>query len=110
MNNDAHPLKQAVIELGTWVDRWRDEPGLETLVDAVREAWMDYVTGSAMLSSPRDPSITIRIFSSAENRRRVFLRISRTAFSADSLFSMVPSPFGARNPLLDHWTNLSRLG
>ena len=39
----------------------------------------------AMLSSPLRPSITIRIFSSAENRRRVFRRMSRTAFSADSL-------------------------
>ena len=39
----------------------------------------------AMLSSPLRPSITIRIFSSAENRHRVFRRMSRTAFSADSL-------------------------
>ena len=53
MSDDAHPLKQAVIELGTWVDRWRDEPGLETLVDAVREAWMDYVAGSGMFEIPR---------------------------------------------------------
>jgi hypothetical protein len=29
MPNDTHPLKQAVIDLGTWVDRWRDEPGLK---------------------------------------------------------------------------------
>ena len=41
-----------------------------------------------MLSSPRKPSITIRIFSSAENRRRVFRRMSRTVFSADSYFAM----------------------
>jgi hypothetical protein len=34
MTDDAHRLKEAIIELGTWVDRWRDEPGLETLVDA----------------------------------------------------------------------------
>ncbi len=53
MSDDAHTLKRAVIELGTWVDRWRDEPGLETLVDAVREAWMDYVTGSGMFEIPR---------------------------------------------------------
>ena len=31
---------------------------------------------AAMLSSPRNPSRTIRIFSSAENRRRVYHRIS----------------------------------
>ena len=42
----------------------------------------------AMLSSPRSPSMTIRIYSSAENRRRVLRRISRTAFSADAFFSM----------------------
>src|SRR6266403_5289793 len=35
-----------------------------------------------MLSSPRRPSSTMRIFSSAEGCRRVALRISRTVFSA----------------------------
>src|SRR5215831_1193549 len=35
-----------------------------------------------MLSSPRRPSSTMRIFSSAEWCRRVALRISRTVFSA----------------------------
>jgi hypothetical protein len=35
---------------------------------------------------------------------------ARTAFSADSLFSKVPSPFGAWNPLLDHWPILFNLG
>jgi hypothetical protein len=53
MTDVAHPLKEAVIELGTWVDTWRDEPGLETLVDAVREAWMDYVAGSGVFEIPR---------------------------------------------------------
>jgi hypothetical protein len=38
----------------------------------------------AMLSSPRKPSTTMRIFSSAENRRRVFRRMSLTIFSADA--------------------------
>ena len=52
MTDDPQPLKEAVIDLGTWVDRWRDEPGLETLVDAVREAWMDYVAGSGMWGCP----------------------------------------------------------
>jgi len=42
------------------------------------------------------PSITIRIFSSAENRRRVFRRMSRTAFSADAFFVM--DPFSSRSP------------
>jgi hypothetical protein len=37
-----------------------------------------------MLSSPRKPSSTIRIFSSAESRRRVFWRISLTALSDDT--------------------------
>jgi hypothetical protein len=53
MSDDVHPLKQAVIDLGTWVDCWRDKAGLETLVDAVREAWMDYVAGSGMFEIPR---------------------------------------------------------
>ena len=35
------------------------------------------------LSSPCRPSSTMRIFSSAEKRRRVFLWMSRTVFSAD---------------------------
>src|SRR5262245_18864777 len=37
-----------------------------------------------MLSSPRSPSRTMRIFSSAENFRRVMRRISFTTFSAGS--------------------------
>src|SRR6188768_3015484 len=37
---------------------------------------------SAMLTSPRRPSSTMRIFSSAEWCQRVFLRMSRTVFSA----------------------------
>ena len=41
-----------------------------------------------MPSSPRSPSSTIRIFSSAENRRRVCRRISRTTFSVDPAFVM----------------------
>jgi hypothetical protein len=45
-----------------------------------------------------------------ENRRRVLRRISRTAFSTDFLFSMVSSPFGAWNPLLDHRPLWSKLG
>ena len=53
MIEDTHPLKESIIDLATWVDRWRDEPGLETLVDAVREAWMDYVAGSGMFEISR---------------------------------------------------------
>ena len=37
---------------------------------------------------PAEPSSTIRIFSSAENRRRVCRRISRTTFSVDPAFAM----------------------
>jgi hypothetical protein len=53
MIEDTHPLKESIIDLGTWVDTWRNEPGLETLVDAVREAWMDYVALSGMFEIPR---------------------------------------------------------
>ena len=53
MTNDIHPLKEAVIDLGTWVDTWRDQPVLETFVDAVLEAWMDYVANSGMFEFPR---------------------------------------------------------
>ena len=42
-----------MIDLGTWLDTWRDKPGLESLVDAVRESWMDYVAGSGMFEIPR---------------------------------------------------------
>ena len=45
-----------------------------------------------MHSSPRRPSITIRILSSAEKRRRVLRRISRTAFSAGSSPATAPPP------------------
>jgi len=53
MTDDPRPLRDAVIDLATWVDRSRDEPGLEALVDAVREAWMEYVAGSGMFEIPR---------------------------------------------------------
>ena len=53
MPEDPHPLKEAVIDLGTWVDTWRDQPGLESLVDAGRESWMDYVAASGMFVIPR---------------------------------------------------------
>ena len=47
---------------------------------------------SAMLSSPRNPSNTIRTFSSDEYFFRVFRRISRTRFSVDT-FSLIRSSF-----------------
>src|SRR3974390_1570193 len=47
----------------------------EQLIPSLRQS-------SAMLTSPRRPSSTMRIFSSAECCRRVALRISRTVFSA----------------------------
>jgi hypothetical protein len=53
MTEDPHPLKEAAIDLGTWLDTWRDQPDLESLVDAVRESWMDYVAGSGMFVIPR---------------------------------------------------------
>src|SRR5688500_625828 len=52
-----------------------------------------------MLSSPRSPSSTIRIFSSAENRRRVFRRMSCTTFSG--VVVLLPSlPIGILLPWL----------
>lgn len=39
-------LKQAVIDLAEWHDRWRDESGLESLVEAVRRAWIGYVAAN----------------------------------------------------------------
>jgi hypothetical protein len=44
---------------------------------------------AAMLSSPRRPDKTIRIFYSAEYRLRVLRRMSRMACSAGSLLLMV---------------------
>ena len=53
---------------------------------------------TAMLSSPRRPDNTIRIFSSAEYRLRVLRRMSRTTFSAGSFllidFCLIFVPFG----------------
>jgi len=46
---------------------------------------------SAMVSSPRRPSRTIRIFSSEENLRRVLRLISRTTFSGSLRSAMVHS-------------------
>src|SRR3954463_16501012 len=43
---------------------------------------------SAILASPRNPSRTMRIFSSAEYCRRVALRMSRTVFSALSALAV----------------------
>src|ERR1700719_1994354 len=55
---------------------------------------------SAMLSSPRRPAITIRIFSSVEYCRRVARRISRTRFSAASesvsTFDLIVRSFAAK--------------
>ena len=50
-----------------------------------------------MLSSPRKPSRTIRIFSSAEYFFRVFRRISRTVFSGDTFDSLADSFHGNSN-------------
>ncbi len=60
--------------------------------------------GSAMLSSPRRPAITIRTFSSAEYCRRVARWMSRTVFSAASsdrvsAFDLISTPFGVKMSL-----------
>src|SRR5210317_541894 len=52
---------------------------------------------SAMLDSPRRPSSTIRIFSSAEYRRRVARRMSRIAFSALSFFFVIIVPLAGND-------------
>jgi hypothetical protein len=53
---------------------------------------------AAMLSSPRRPDNTTRIFSSEDQCRRVLRRMSRTVFSAESLllidFFLIFVPFG----------------
>src|SRR5690349_2626120 len=66
---------------------------------------------SAMLSSPRSPSSTIRILSSDEKCRRVARRISLTTCSAERLppvdfvFMFVPSSATRTEPSLDHTIN-----
>ncbi len=64
MNDNDHPLKEAIIDLGTWVDKWRDEPGLETLVDAVREARL-LLGGRVAAKSPVE-KVAAEIADSAE--------------------------------------------
>jgi hypothetical protein len=57
------------------------------------------------------PYDAIRTFSSAENRRRVLRRMSRTAFSADSFFVM--DSFSSRSqepPLGSSTPKVSKLG
>jgi hypothetical protein len=49
-----------------------------------------------MLSSPRNPDSTIRIFSSAENWRRVARRISLTTCSAGSFTARISAPIQPR--------------
>ena len=51
MPDDPHPLKQALIDLAEWHDRWRGEPGLESLVEAVRRAWISYVAANCEVPS-----------------------------------------------------------
>src|SRR5450631_3416303 len=55
-----------------------------------------------MLSSPRRPSSTMRIFSSAENCRRVARRMSFTTLSAGSFtgpdFCLIFAPHGYDEP------------
>jgi hypothetical protein len=46
VKDDSFPAKDAVIELANWIDKWREEPGVEPLNSAVFEAWLDYVAGS----------------------------------------------------------------
>ena len=55
--------------------------------------WSTRPQSAAMLSSPRSPSSTIRIFSSAENRRRVFAESPEPPSP-----SILPSPWGASSP------------
>jgi hypothetical protein len=50
--------------------------------------------GSLIVSSPRNPSITIRIFSSAEYWQRVLRLMSRMVASAEPFFAMISTPLG----------------
>ncbi len=61
---------------------------VETLVIALAVV----VVNELSLDSPRRPSSTILIFSSAEYRRRVARRMSRMAFSALSFFFVIIVP------------------
>jgi hypothetical protein len=65
-----------------------------------------------MLDSPRRPSSTILIFSSAEYRRRVARRMSRIAFSALAFFFVIIVPLQGNdesNVSLIQKTSLVRL-
>ncbi len=53
MSDGSFPAKDAVVELGNWIDKWRDEPVLEPLNSAVYEAWLDYVSGCGLFEMPR---------------------------------------------------------
>jgi hypothetical protein len=66
--------------------------------DVLTAFW--YRHKSAMLSSPRSPSSTMRIFSSGENFLRVRRRISRIAASLDCFFWFAISTrsLGSRTP------------
>src|ERR1700732_4961901 len=75
---------------GCCAGRIAGEPLLPGLKEVFRPAVIQILDdpsrrhSSAMLSSPRRPSRTMRIFSSAENCRRVARRMSFTTFSAGS--------------------------
>jgi len=86
------------------VDVSRREIG-EALVGAGMvsdEAMLSRRHSSAMLSSPRSPSRTMRIFSSAENCRRVARRMDLIAFSTGCFagpdFCLIFAPCGYDDP------------
>ena len=41
-----HPRKTAIVEIAEWHDRWRGDEQLEPLVEAVREAWIEFAADS----------------------------------------------------------------
>jgi hypothetical protein len=53
MRDEHELLKQAVIELAEWLDRWRDTEAIEQPADPVREVWLDFV--AANFEIPRRP-------------------------------------------------------
>jgi hypothetical protein len=59
MPDEAHPLEQAIVELGEWHNRWRDEPGLNPLMDTVRKAWTGSRPNAATLRAWRSPGFGV---------------------------------------------------
>jgi hypothetical protein len=54
MRDEDELLRQAVVELAQWLDRWRDTEAIEQLADPVRQVWLDYVAANFEIPRRRD--------------------------------------------------------